>query len=81
MLHYSRTNHIEVDVGNTSHQVGVGLHSGGMVSAFPESTFAFFPAIEFLRCSPCNQLHGSPDFPLAQISQQQMNVIGCRYVI
>jgi len=59
MLHYSRSNHVEIDVRNAPHQVRICLYRGGMIPVFPKRALAVFPAIEFLGGSPGHQLHGA----------------------
>jgi hypothetical protein len=54
MLNGTGPNHIQINVGNTTRQMAVGLHSRSVISIFPESAFAIFPGVEFLGGSSCD---------------------------
>ena len=73
--------HIQIDVCNATCQMAVGLHSGRVISIFPESTVALFPSVELLRGSPGYQLQRARNLPFALICAKQVYVIGCHHVI
>jgi hypothetical protein len=58
MIHYTRPNHIQIDINQTLDQMGTRFHGGSMITIFPKSTTAIFSLIIFLACPACYQLHG-----------------------
>ena len=47
-----------------------------MIAVLPEGTSANLAIVVLLGCSSRNELHASPDFTVAAIDHQKMNMIG-----
>jgi hypothetical protein len=73
---FTGPNHIQVDVGDAAVQMVVGFNCRGMITIFPESTFAILPQIELLGGSASDQLQAWRNCFLTVIQHQQMDVIG-----
>jgi hypothetical protein len=56
MVNNPCSNHIQIDIGHASDEMFAIFNRCGMVTVFPEGTFAIFPLIEFLAGTACYQL-------------------------
>ncbi len=69
------TNHIQINIYQTSDQMRSRLNGSGMVSVFPESTFSFLPPVKFPYCPSCNELNRYRDDIFFSIVHQQVDML------
>jgi hypothetical protein len=62
-------------------QVFVGFDRGGMITVFPERPVSILPLVVFLCRSPGDELHTLRDNILTGVFHQQVDVVGCHYVV
>ena len=78
---HSSTNHVQIDVNETTLKVLVRLDGRGMIAVFPECAAASFPLIVFLAIAASDQLHVMGDNLWTGVSNQKVHVVAGHYVI
>ncbi len=75
MFHNTCTDHIQIDIDETTHKMTVGFNCNSMIAIFPESAFSLFSLIIFL-CSPASyQLNTFGNSIFFGIDDKEVNVI------
>ncbi len=74
MLDHPSSNHVHVNVDETTEQVLTVIDRCCMISILPEGTLALFPLVVLLSDSPSNELNRIRNNILAGISDQEVDV-------
>jgi hypothetical protein len=56
MLHHAISDHIQIDVDQTTEKMLACLYRSGMIPVFPKCSLALFPSVELLGRFPRDQL-------------------------
>ena len=76
MLHYTISDHVQIDVDQTTEKMLPCLYRSGVIPVFPERPFSLFPAVTFLCRFSRNQLHALRDYLIFSVYNEQVDVVG-----
>jgi hypothetical protein len=76
MLHYTVSDHVQIDVDQTTEEMLTRLYRSGVIPVFPERPFSLFPAVIFLCRFSRNQLHALRDYLIFSVYNEQVDVVG-----